>query len=437
MTLRRVGETVELAVRDHGPGIPAGGRRAPVRAPRAADRRRRRARGSVSTSRASSRGPTAATSSPSRREGGGSAPRAATPPLRGFTRAAANERIAIARSPMRKLLLILAARPRAARLGAGGAERRGSSTTRGSAAPSLDGSYQHWAPERPHAAVRPRHRLLPDARAVLELEPRGARPPDGGDLRRRRRRGDQLVVGVRLARGPAAAGGDRGRERARARGRRAPRAVPGRTLSSLEGDVDHLKALGIYEFYVYEPQDLPTADWKTLTSASRTCGSSRRPRCPGYAAAGGFAGLYTYDILVYGGLHVRPDLRRGAARSTCSARRRSGPASTPSARTGDMRREAAAERCDLRRDVAGRPRRAGRPRHDHELQRVERGHADRARGDLAARAATRPTRAPTACAGRTPHTPISRAPRTGRGWRRRPRARRRARRPALRRAGRG
>ena len=34
---------------------------------------------------------------------------------------------------------------------------------------------------------------------------------------------------------------------------------PGRTVSTLEQDVDHLKALGIYEFYVYEPQDLPSA----------------------------------------------------------------------------------------------------------------------------------------------------------------------------------
>ncbi len=76
---------------------------------------------------------------------------------------------------------------------------------------------------------------------------------------------------------------------------------PGRNLVSLEADVEHLKAMGIYEFYVYEPQDLPTADWKTLTTADPDVRFFAQTALPGYAAAGGFAGLYTYDILVYGG----------------------------------------------------------------------------------------------------------------------------------------
>jgi len=76
---------------------------------------------------------------------------------------------------------------------------------------------------------------------------------------------------------------------------------PGRTLSTLEEDVDHLKALGIYEFYVYEPQDLPAADWKALTSNESDVRFFAQTALPGFAAAGGFAGLYTYDILVYGG----------------------------------------------------------------------------------------------------------------------------------------
>jgi len=76
---------------------------------------------------------------------------------------------------------------------------------------------------------------------------------------------------------------------------------PGRTLATLEQDVDHLEALGIYEFYVYEPQDLPASDWKKLTSAEPDVRFFAQTALPGFAAAGGFAGLYTYDILVYGG----------------------------------------------------------------------------------------------------------------------------------------
>ncbi len=76
---------------------------------------------------------------------------------------------------------------------------------------------------------------------------------------------------------------------------------PGRSVTTLEQDVDHLKALGIYEFYVYEPQDLSAADWKTLTSRESDVRFYAQTGLPGFAAAGGFAGVYTYDILVYGG----------------------------------------------------------------------------------------------------------------------------------------
>jgi glycoprotein endo-alpha-1,2-mannosidase len=76
---------------------------------------------------------------------------------------------------------------------------------------------------------------------------------------------------------------------------------PGRSVATLEADVDHLKALGIYEFYVYEPRDLSPADWKELTSTESDVRIFAQTALPGFAAAGGFAGLYTYDILVYGG----------------------------------------------------------------------------------------------------------------------------------------
>lgn len=76
---------------------------------------------------------------------------------------------------------------------------------------------------------------------------------------------------------------------------------PGRTLATLESDVEHLKLLGIYDFYVFQPQDLPAADWKELTAKESDARFFAQTALPGFAAAGGFVGLYTYDILVYGG----------------------------------------------------------------------------------------------------------------------------------------
>ena len=51
---------------------------------------------------------------------------------------------------------------------------------------------------------------------------------------------------------------------------------------------------------------------------------------PGFAAAGGFAGLYTYDILVYGGWTFGRICAEARALHLC-ARRRSARDTTPSA----------------------------------------------------------------------------------------------------------
>ena len=77
----------------------------------------------------------------------------------------------------------------------------------------------------------------------------------------------------------------------------------GRSVASIVADVAYLRALGITTFYVYRAPDFPPPT-----------GLRRRPRCTraacsllaqtalaGWAAAAGFDGLYTYDILTYGG----------------------------------------------------------------------------------------------------------------------------------------
>src|SRR5262249_44289502 len=39
---------------------------------------------------------------------------------------------------------------------------------------------------------------------------------------------------------------------------------PGRSIESVEADVDHLRTLGITRIYVYQPFDIPASDWADL-----------------------------------------------------------------------------------------------------------------------------------------------------------------------------
>ena len=249
--------------------------------------------------------------------------------------------------------------------------------------------------------------------------PRGARPADGRDLRGRGGRGDQLVVGMGLDRGPAAAGGGRRGERARAGGRRAHRAVPGpHGLDARAGrrppeDARDLRVLRLRA--AGSPGGrLEGADVDGVRRALLRPDRAARVR-------GGrrLRGALHVRHPRLRGLDVRPDLRRGAgAPPAVRAVGRPGLRRLPRQRR--HAREAAPERRHLRLDVARRPLGPRRSRHDHELQRVERGHPDRARVDALRAEAMRPTPAPTACATATPRTPISRALPTGRASRQRP-----------------
>src|SRR5947208_880148 len=186
----------------------------------------------------------------------------------------------------------------------------------------------------------------------------------------------------------------------------------GRSIASIGEDLAYLRGLGIHDVYVYRSEDFPAEAWATLPlkfSGVRTFAQTSRI---GFAAKAGFDGFYTYDILVYGGdqfarpfaegprgrlrregrvrrlLHIRhPRLRRGQVRAPVRRGTR-GEAALRAVRrpglrrrAGDRRpeREAAGQRRDVRHDVARRSRGRRRSRHDHELQRVERGHPDRAR----------------------------------------------------------
>jgi len=76
----------------------------------------------------------------------------------------------------------------------------------------------------------------------------------------------------------------------------------GRTLASLAGDVEHLRSLGISRFFVYNPWALgDAAAWTAWRANVRGVVLFAETTLVGRAAAAGFNGVYTYDILVDSG----------------------------------------------------------------------------------------------------------------------------------------
>ncbi|HEY0415587.1 MAG TPA: hypothetical protein VGC78_04305 [Gaiellaceae bacterium] len=79
----------------------------------------------------------------------------------------------------------------------------------------------------------------------------------------------------------------------------------GRTVADVAADVAYLDAAyGIRTFYVYRALDLPVADWAQahpeLHAEPGVVVYAQTPLV-GAAAAAGFDGIYTYDIVTYGG----------------------------------------------------------------------------------------------------------------------------------------
>lgn len=75
----------------------------------------------------------------------------------------------------------------------------------------------------------------------------------------------------------------------------------GRTVASVEGDIAYLRGLGITDVYVWASSQLPDAEWAELNRRVDGVRVFANTNLAGRAAAGGFDGLYTYDVLLFGG----------------------------------------------------------------------------------------------------------------------------------------
>jgi glycoprotein endo-alpha-1,2-mannosidase len=80
-----------------------------------------------------------------------------------------------------------------------------------------------------------------------------------------------------------------------------------RSVATTVDDVAYLRGLGIKKFYVYRPFDMPVSDWAAAKDALHAGGMIfyAQTGMVGAASAAGFDGVYTYDIVTYGGMMFR------------------------------------------------------------------------------------------------------------------------------------
>jgi hypothetical protein len=75
----------------------------------------------------------------------------------------------------------------------------------------------------------------------------------------------------------------------------------GRSVASTGDDIAYLRGLGLRDFYVWASSALPAADWRELNGTLTGVRVFANTNLAGLAAAGGFDGLYTYDVLLFDG----------------------------------------------------------------------------------------------------------------------------------------
>ncbi|MDX6409948.1 MAG: glycoprotein endo-alpha,2-mannosidase [Gaiellaceae bacterium] len=73
----------------------------------------------------------------------------------------------------------------------------------------------------------------------------------------------------------------------------------GRTIDSIAADLAYIRGLGINDVYIYRSNDFPAADWNRITRQPTGLRLFGQTNLVGFAARAGFAGFYTYDIVIY------------------------------------------------------------------------------------------------------------------------------------------
>jgi glycoprotein endo-alpha-1,2-mannosidase len=99
----------------------------------------------------------------------------------------------------------------------------------------------------------------------------------------------------------------------------------GRTPAALEAEINSFRAAGITDFYLYDSTLTPDADWAALNERVSGVRLFANTSFPGKARAGGFDGLYTYDVYIHNG---------GSFPRICASARKLGLVCAPSVGPG-------------------------------------------------------------------------------------------------------
>ncbi len=113
---------------------------------------------------------------------------------------------------------------------------------------------------------------------------------------------------------------------------------PRRTIETVEADIAHLASLGITRFFVYRPFDIPVEEWAAadLQAHLPDVQLFAQTALVGRAARAGFDGVYTYDVLLWGGESF-PRLCRQAHKADLLCLPSVGPGYEAGRATGDLR----------------------------------------------------------------------------------------------------
>jgi glycoprotein endo-alpha-1,2-mannosidase len=111
---------------------------------------------------------------------------------------------------------------------------------------------------------------------------------------------------------------------------------PGRTIETIESDIQHLRSLGITRFFVYRPFDIDEQQWAGLRGRVPGVQLFAQTSLAGRAAAARFDGVYTYDILLWGADSFQR-LCKQAHRAGLGCLPSVGPGYDASRATGDLR----------------------------------------------------------------------------------------------------
>ena len=116
----------------------------------------------------------------------------------------------------------------------------------------------------------------------------------------------------------------------------------GRNPSQLEHEIRSFVDAGITDFYLYDSAATPDSEWNALNRRLAGVRLFANTGLPGKALAGGFAGLYTYDVYIYDGSSF-PRLCASARRLGLLCAPSVGPGYDAVRATGDPRRRSRAQ----------------------------------------------------------------------------------------------